>query len=524
MRAMRLASGPVRENACPLRHPAHPLAKAVRPALPARRRARSALGHLAVALGAATVAALTASLPAHAQAPTRAPATVVGDWLGMLEVPGARLRIVFHIVEDEGGLTATMDSPDQGAFGIETGAVVLAGDSLTIEVPAAFGRYTGEVRGDTITGTWSQGGASLPLVLARTEGVEAPRRPQHPEPPFPYDAVDVTIPTDEPGVTLAGTLTKPHGDGPFPAVVLISGSGPQDRDETVSGHKPFLVIADALTRRGVAVLRYDDRGFGGSTGNFATATTADFANDALAAVRFLVGRDDIDPARIGLIGHSEGGIVAPMVARRSDEVAFIALLAGPGVPFEVLLPIQFERLALAAGASAEVAANMRRATRRLMEIARDTPDPNEAAAQMRETLYEMIEALPPEERQGFGTTPQMRAAAVEQQVAFFNSPWMRFLIGYDPTDDLRRLRIPVLALNGTLDLNVPPDINLPPIERALREAGNPASRVHELPGLNHLFQPAMTGHGREYVMIETTFDPSALDILVDWVVEQAARK
>src|SRR5690606_39165539 len=305
MRAMRLASGPVRENACPLRHPAHPLAKAVRPARPARRRARSALGHLAVALGAATVAALTASLPAHAQAPTRAPATVVGDWLGTLEVPGARLRIVFHIVEDEGGLTATMDSPDQGAFGIETGAVVLAGDSLTIEVPAAFGRYTGEVRGDTITGTWSQGGASLPLVLARTEGVEAPRRPQHPEPPFPYDAVDVTIPTDEPGVTLAGTLTKPHGDGPFPAVVLISGSGPQDRDETVSGHKPFLVIADALTRRGVAVLRYDDRGFGGSTGNFATATTADFANDALAAVRFLVGRDDIDPARIGLIGHSE---------------------------------------------------------------------------------------------------------------------------------------------------------------------------------------------------------------------------
>ena len=482
--------------------------------------ASRAVGLLAAAAAALTALLATLAAPgtARAQEPTRAPSAVVGDWLGTLAVPGGSLRIVFHITEANGGLAATMDSPDQGAFGIPTGAVRLTGDTLSIEVPIVYGRYRGEVRGDTIEGTWSQGVASFPLVVVRTEEAAPPRRPQHPEPPYPYDAIDVTIPTDDPGVTLAGTLTKPHGDGPFPAVVLISGSGPQDRDETLFGHKPFLVIADALTRHGVAVLRYDDRGFGGSTGNFAAATTADFANDALAAVRYLRGRSDIDPARIGLIGHSEGGIVAPMAARRSDDVAFVVLLAGPGVPFEELLPIQIERIALADGATPEAAAAMRRGTRRLMEIARDTPDRNEAAAKMREAVREMIDALPPDQRDTFGTTPQMREAAIAQQVTFFNSPWMRFLIGHDPADDLRRLSIPVLALNGTLDLNVPPDVNLPPIRRALEEAGNPASRVYELPGLNHLFQPARTGLGREYGTIETTFDPSALELLVNWIL------
>ena len=478
----------------------------------------------AITFLAAVVAAFAAPGPTHAQVPGRAAPPVGGDWLGTLTVPGGSLRIVFHITEANGGLAATMDSPDQGAFGIPTGAVRVAGDSLTIEVPAVAGRYTGQVRGDTIAGTWSQFGASFPLVVVRTQEAAAPKRPQHPQPPYPYDAIDVTIPTDDPGVTLAGTLTRPFGDGPFPAVVLISGSGPQDRDETLFGHKPFLVIADALTRRGIAVLRYDDRGHGGSTGNFAAATTADFANDALAAVRYLRSRADIDPARIGLIGHSEGGIVAPMAARRSDDVAFIVLLAGPGVPFEELLPVQMERIALADGASPDVAANTRRGTRRLMEIARDTPDRNEAATKMRAALEEMIEALPPDQRERYGPTPQMREAAIAQQIAFFNSPWVRFLIGHDPAEDLRRLRIPVLALNGTLDLNVPPDINLPPIRRALREAGHPASQVHELPGLNHLFQPAKTGLGREYATIETTFDPVALDIMGDWILERVEKR
>ncbi|HEX6940993.1 MAG TPA: alpha/beta hydrolase [Longimicrobiales bacterium] len=479
---------------------------------------RSSHRRLLLALAAAAAAA-----PARAQtpdAPARgAPAaSVAGDWMGTLEVPGGRLRIVFHITAGADGLAATLDSPDQGAYGIATGAVVLDGDSLTIAVPAIMGRYAGVLRGDTIAGTWSQGPASLPLALARADGAATgPNRPQHPEPPYPYDAIDVSFANEEAGITLAGTLTRPKGDGPFPAVVLISGSGPQDRDETIFAHKPFLVLADYLTRRGIAVLRYDDRGIGGSTGDFAAATTADFASDARAAVRFLRARDDIDAERIGLLGHSEGGVVAPIAANGSDDVAFVVLLAAPGIPLDELIPIQAERIARAASAEDSVISRMRAGNERLFAILRETPEPEAAAERLRAALRAMVDSLPPAERAAMGGSEQAIEAAITQQVAALTSPWMRFLVGYDPTNDLRRLNIPVLALNGELDLQVPPDVNLPPIERALREGGNPDAEVHVLPGLNHLFQPARTGAPTEYGTIETTIAPEALERIGDWI-------
>jgi pimeloyl-ACP methyl ester carboxylesterase len=466
--------------------------------------------------------AVLAAAPAAAQVQrAAAPPAVAGDWQGTLELPNARLRIVFHITGAGEGLTATLDSPDQGAYGIPAGTVRFTGDSLTIEVPAIMGRYAGALRGDTIVGTWYQGTASLPLSLTRTDGAAPqPNRPQHPQPPFPYEAIDVSFPGEQPGVTLAGTLTRPKGEGRFPAVVLISGSGPQDRDETIFAHKPFLVLADHLTRRGIAVLRYDDRGVGGSTGDFSSATTADFASDARAAIRYLRTRSDIDPDRIGLLGHSEGGIVAPIAANGPEPVAFVVLLAAPGIPLDELLPIQAERIARASGVDDATAARIRAGNQRLFAILRETSDPTAAAERLRVALRAMLDSLPPAQRALIGGGED---AVVAQQVAMLTTPWMRFLVGYDPTRDLRRLKVPVLALNGGLDLQVPPDVNLPPIQRALQEAGNPDVEVHELPGLNHLFQPARTGAPAEYGAIETTIAPEALQRIGDWIERRVAR-
>ncbi|MGH7127500.1 MAG: alpha/beta hydrolase family protein, partial [Planctomycetaceae bacterium] len=270
---------------------------------------------------------------------------LAGDWTGALDVGGTQLRLVFHIgPEEDGNRTGTMDSPDQGTTGLPIATVALADSTVRMTMPAMSGSYEGRLSADgkTIDGTWTQGGSSLPLKLEKSAAsVEPPSRPQEPKPPFPYASQDITYPNDaSTGVTLAGTLTMPEAGGPFPAVVLVSGSGPQNRNEELLGHKPFLVLSDALTRRGIAVLRYDDRGVASSTGAFATATSEDFAGDALAGVRYLKTRPEIDPGRIGIIGHSEGGLIAPIAAARSDDVAFIVLMAGPGVTGEEILYLQ----------------------------------------------------------------------------------------------------------------------------------------------------------------------------------------
>jgi pimeloyl-ACP methyl ester carboxylesterase len=274
------------------------------------------------------------------------------DWSGTLAAGGAQLRLVLHLAPGgtgASGLAATLDSPDQGAFGIPATDVATAGDSLTVTFANIGGGYVGarNAAGDTLSGTWSQGGQAFPLVLTRGPG-EQVNRPQEPEPPFPYVSEDVTFASSDGRVVLAGTLTLPDGAGPHPAAVLVSGSGPQNRDEEVFGHRPFLVLADYLARRGVAVLRYDDRGFGESTGDFTTATSENFARDAEAGLRYLLTRNEINPAALGIIGHSEGGLVAQVVASRSSNVAWIVMLAGPGVRGDSLLVMQADAINRAA--------------------------------------------------------------------------------------------------------------------------------------------------------------------------------
>jgi pimeloyl-ACP methyl ester carboxylesterase len=429
------------------------------------------------------------------------------------------LRLVIKIREEAGALTGTLDSIDQGARDLPIETIRLEQARLTLELRSVGGRYEGDLAesGDEIAGTWSQGGGRLPLTLKRDANVPVVNRPQEPARPLPYREEHVVY-HSAPGVRLAATLTLPVGNGPFPAVVLITGSGPQDRDESLAGHRPFYVLADALTRRGFAVLRADDRGVGQSTGDFwAVTSSEDFATDALAGVRFLAAREDIDRGAIGLVGHSEGGLVAPLAAARDAPEAralrFLVLLAGPGVPLGDVLVEQGRLILAARGVPASYVDADTQMLRRLIEIAK-TEDGERAATTMRTELAAYIATLPEPAR-----APM--AAQLEQQVQQMNSPWMRWMLAYDPLPAIRSLDIPVLAVFGSRDLQVPPAQSKPPLESAVREAGHPASRVVELPGLNNLFQAAPTGAPSEYATIEETISSAALDLIGGWLVEQA---
>ncbi len=478
---------------------------------------------LLVAGGGGDAIAMSAPMsPLHSlPAPQEAP---VGTWKGTLTVSGTELPIVFHVsAGDEGGFAATMDSPAQGATGIPVTEVVFEERHLRLFVAAAQGEYEGDLSadGETLDGTWSQGGREFPLVLERMEGgVEPPSRPQEPEPPLPYDTEEVRVTNAEAGITLAGTLTLPREPGPHPAVVLVSGSGPQDRDETVFGHRPFLVLADHLTREGFAVLRYDDRGVGESEGDFAPATSEDFVTDVLAAVAYLGGRDEVANDAIGIIGHSEGGLVAPLAAVASPDVGFIVMMAGPGVTGREIILEQGYLIGRAAGSTEEALERNRELQEELFAIVAEEPDPEAARTRLEEVIRARLAEMTDEEREAAGLTGETEAQVIRSQVRQVNSRWMRFFLSYDPVPTLRRVRVPVLAVNGELDLQVPPEQNLPAIEAALTEGGNPDHTVLELEGLNHLFQTATSGSPGEYVGIEETISPTALNLISEWILER----
>ena len=428
--------------------------------------------------------------------------TVAGDWQGTLNAGAVSLRIALHITADpDGTFKGTLDSLDQGARGIPLGAVTITDRQVTFTVPAVSGSYTGKLSedGNTIDGNWSQG-ASLPLVLTRGAPAAPPRRPQTPAKPYPYREEEVTFTNPAAGISLAATLTIPNGAGPFPAVLLITGSGAQDRNESLLGHQPFLVLADYLTRHGIEVLRADDRGVGKSGGNFAAATSDDFATDVEAGVTFLQSRREVDQRRLGLIGHSEGGLIAPMVAVRNKAVRFIVLMAGPGVPGNEIIIEQVRLITAASGAPPAIAdqnASQQRAILDVVKQGRDLPT-------LERELHDKLA--------GLGMPP----AQIDAQVKGLTSPWYRFFIAYDPAPALAKVTCPVLAISGEKDLQVPPAQNLPALRRAL--ASNPAAQVEEIPGVNHLFQTATTGSPTEYANIEETIAPAVLEKISNWIL------
>jgi pimeloyl-ACP methyl ester carboxylesterase len=344
---------------------------------------------------------------------------------------------------------------------------------------------------------------------------ETKKRPQEPAKPFPYSEELVSYENKKAGVKLAATLTLPRGTAPFPAVLLITGSGPQDRDETILGHKPFLVLADYLTRRGIAVLRADDRGVGQSTGSFSTATTADFAEDVQAGVEYLSLRKEVNPRQIGLIGHSEGGLIAPMLAARLNSIAFIVMLGGQGQPGEEVLYAQGQEILKVLGASAEELATQRDLQKRLFALVKTETDSGTLDRKVRAILDEHVSKLSDEKKKERAALK----AGLQAQVRMLESPWLRFFISYDPRPALRKVRCPVLALAGAKDLQVPPEANLREIDQALREGGNKDYTVKLLPQLNHLFQTCTTGSLAEYAKIDETLCPAVLETIADWITK-----
>ncbi|MEM7203004.1 MAG: alpha/beta fold hydrolase [Planctomycetota bacterium] len=489
------------------------------------------------------VAAFGAALPGPcAQTAAGADADpLVGTWFGTITAGGRDLEVALHFTRDGDRYRATLDSITQGAEGIPVASAEFDGDRLELDVSAIRASYSAiwqEGPPAQLTGTWTQSGVDVDLDMTKrsAEEVEASKlkRPQEPKPPFPYavedgvrfghdpaSSVEDSFRADDGGeVTLAGTLTLPAGDGPHPAVVMISGSGPQDRDETVFRHKPFWIIADHLTRRGIAVLRYDDRGTHESTGSFKQATSADFADDVRAAVRYLATRDEIDAARIGLIGHSEGGLIAPMVASGPDaeRVAFAVLLAPPAVNIRDVIRHQSRLIAATESdvnrEDVDVNDELLRAVFTAIETHADDATARTAAIEAAATSA--WEALSPEGQASSGKGPDDLVARTGR----LNTPWVRYLLDHDPTESLTAMRCPVLAMFGGKDLQVDPGQNLEPLRQAFGKSSvEPTITV--LDGHNHLFQRTETGAPGEYVELEETFSPQALDVLTTWLDKHA---
>lgn len=378
-------------------------------------------------------------------------------------------------------------------------------DSLFLEIPSMNANYVGKYDADSVgyIGYLRQRGFRMPFKLIKGEDDDILYyRPQKPKRPFPYLEEEVRIENKKDSLVLSGTLTKPKGKGKFPAIILISGSGPEDRDESVFGHKPFLLLADCLTRKGFAVLRCDDRGTAKSTGEYAPATAPDFANDVEVQLDYLRSRKDIDKKKIGLLGHSEGGVIAPMVAVKRKDVSYVVLLAAPGINMFSILELQDSLISLADGESEAAVHKKLAAKRKLFEFMYTLPDSA--------TIADSIDQYLQREK----TSDYVIAITLRQLL----SPWMRWYVGFEPTDNLIKLNCAVLAINGERDLQVPAEENIRAIERALKAGGNKYYQTNILPGLNHLFQKCTTGNVSEYVNIDETMNPAALDLIGEWLL------
>ncbi len=442
---------------------------------------------------------------------------ITGSWYGMLTFPGGKLRMNIHIKQAENGYTITMDSPDQGATGIPTEKAKFENNTLSFAIPAIGGDYKGTYENNGFTGTFTQNNYPLQLNLGREEiKAEKPARPQEPAKPYPYYSEEVTFKNEKAGITLSGTLTMPKKEGNFPAVVLISGSGPQNRDEELLGHKPFLVLADHLTKNGIAVLRYDDRGVADSGGKFEDATTEDFATDAVAAFTYLQSLPSINKRKIGLIGHSEGGTIAPMVASKNSDVAFIVLMAGTAIPGDELMMLQNYLLGKANGMPEEELTKLGNINRKIYDVIKEEKDEQALKTKLQNMFNTELKPLFISK----GIPADQVTQYINMQVAELSSPWYANFIRYNPAAALEKVQCPILAINGDKDLQVAAIANLDAVKRAAAKSGNKNVTTKQLSGLNHLFQESTTGAPSEYGTITQTIAPTALNEISGWIIKQ----
>ena len=466
---------------------------------------------------AAFILIITSALAVAAQV---APQDVAGNWLATLEAGGAKFRLALKIKKSGDGYAAKLDSLDQGATDLPIDSIALNGDKLSFSAANLGLNYEGTLNaaGDEITGTFKQGTITAPLVFKRTAEVSKLNRPQEPKQPYPYTQEEVSYRNQKDNIKLAGTLTLPRGGGPYPAVLLITGSGSQDRNETIAGHQPFLVLADHLTRNGIAVLRVDDRGIGGSELGSLSVTSENFAEDVLAGVNFLKQRKDIDPKMIGLIGHSEGGMIAEMVAARSNDVSFIVLLAGPGQRGEDIVYSQTELILKAQGTHVDTIRHTLALAKRIHAVVKTETDEKRIEQKINDEITAYERTLPDLQKQLF----QPAAASLKALMPIFKTAWYRYFITFDPQPVLKNVKGPVLALNGELDLQVPAKENLDLIGAGLKANGDVTLKA--FPKLNHLFQTSQTGLPAEYGQIDETTSPDVLKTVSDWILRRTIQK
>ena len=449
-----------------------------------------------------------------------------GMWSGSIDV-GIKLRLVFHLEMDKAGnYTATMDSPDQNAKGIPVSDVLFRNDSLLLQMSALKASYSGKMVNDSvIKGVFKQGPATLSLELKKTDFIAPLIRPQTPVPPFAYKVEDVEYDNENKTVHLGATLTMPNTGSHFPAVILISGSGQQDRDETIAGHKPFAVLADQLTKLGFAVLRVDDRGIGKSTGDLKDATSADFADDVSTSLKWLKGRNEIDKDKIGFIGHSEGGLIALLVAAEDPSIGFIISLAGPGINGTRLMAEQNKALLLRGGLPVEAANAYKELYEGIAGISFSASTTDSAIRSA--TAYILLWKMSQTQSILSALNLQKQDAGnklVEDLVPAFRQSWTKYFMMSDAPSLLEKTNAKILALFGSEDLQVVPDENLAGMKQILEKRTLNNYSLKILPGLNHLFQHCKTCTIAEYGELEETFSPVALKEINEWLIKNIKEK
>ena len=451
----------------------------------------------------------------------RAQPVVEGDWSGAIKIMGQSLEIVTHFKAESGNITGTIDIPPQGAYGLKLSNFVHMHPDFSFElnVPNGLAKFDGRFSGDSLTGKFLQAGIEGMFYLTRSAPVTPKKETEETKEKLPYKEEEVSFKNGE--NTFSGTLTLPEYPGKHPVVVMITGSGAQNRDEELFGFKPFRIIADHLTRNGIAVLRYDDRGTGKSTGKkVSESTTEEFAYDVIEAVKYLQTRKDINPEQIGLIGHSEGGVVGPLAASKYGDIAFVVCIAGTGVSGEEIIIEQTRLIELANKTPEDVVKEDQIIMKKMLKLLMSDEDKRWVIDTLKNIQLGEYEKLSEEQKSEIKDKNEWAENYAKSVISQFDNPWMKYFLQYDPAPALEKTKCPVLLLFGELDLQVAPSQNLEPMKKALEKGGNKDFEIKTFPKANHLFQEAGTGSPNEYATLEKKFINGFLDYISGWVLKR----